>query len=288
MKICPQCGKEVLEVARKCKHCGYWFDEKKTLKPGFRRCPVCDEVIPADVSVCPCCDEEIGTEISSELHERIQENIIENVYETAADACLPVADKKQDSPASGTLPDKSTGKSKKKIEAVFIGIGAAMTLVVIAVVIWIIVLSTRNNANTFSDKPPFPTENMTEEDSAKAVAEKWNKYHQQLDADGLVSLYGETVYYYHEYYTPEKIAQNKRELFRKYPGFWQNIYNVECVFPDSRTAKVTFSKEVTTTLAGKATAYPSYLIMNKVNGSWKITTESDEVTDANIAKRNKR
>lgn len=272
-KKCPACGQYVLAVARKCKYCGHWFDEEKSSGEDARRCPVCDEIIPKDVSICPFCNEPVGKEPVEPGPDDIQpEEVPYHVHEQEIDS----------------EPDTYENPPKKKTEALFIGIGAAMTLVVIAVVIWIIIISVPDNANTTAGLPPFPTEKMTEGDSAKAVAEKWNTYHQQLDADALASLYGDKVCYYHEYYTPEKIVQNKRELFRKYPEFWQNIYNVECTFTDSGAAKVTFSKEVTTTLAGKTTTYPSYLIMNKIGDKWKITTESDEVTDANIAKRKKR
>lgn len=266
-KKCPACGQYVLAVARKCKYCGHWFDEEKSSGEDARRCPVCDEIIPEDASVCPFCNEPV----EAEPDETQPEEVPHHVHEQEIDS----------------VPDTHENPLKKKTEALFIGIGAAMTLVSIAVVIWIIVISLPHDSN--ADAPLLVTsEKMTEEDSAKAVAEKWNTCHQQMDAEALASLYGDKVYYYHEYYTPEKIVQNKRELFRKYPEFWQNIYNVECTFTDSGTAKVTFSKEVTTALAGKTTAYPSYLIMSKIGGRWKITTESDEVTDANIAKRKKR
>ena len=267
-KKCPYCGQYVLAVARKCKYCGHWFEEEKSSAEDTRRCPVCDEIIPKDVSVCPFCNEPVEAEPDEPLPEEVPTLLHEQ--------------------KSGPESDTHQNSPNKKTEALFIGIGAAMTLVLIAVVIWIIVIKVPDNVNTAADLPPFQTEKMTEEDAAKEVAVKWNAYHQQLDADALASLYGDKVYYYHEYYTPEKIVQNKRELFRKYPEFWQNIYNVECTFTDSGAAKVTFSKEVTTTLAGKTTTYPSYLIMNKIGDKWKITTESDEVTDANIAKRKKR
>lgn len=40
-------------------------------------------------------------------------------------------------------------------------------------------------------------------------------------------------------------------------------------------------------LNGKETEYPSYLVFVNEGGSWKIHTEGDEVTDANLAKRNR-
>lgn len=272
-KKCPACGQYVLAVARKCKYCGHWFDEEKSSGEDTRRCPVCDEIISKDVPVCPFCNEPVENEPVEPVPDEMQAEEVQTLLHESE---------------SSTESDMHPNPPIKKIEALFIGIGAILTLVVIAVAIWMIVISLQRVSN--ADAPLLvPTETtITEGDSAKAVAEKWNTYHQQLDADALASLYGDKVYYYHEYYTPEKIVQNKRELFRKYPEFWQNIYNVECTFTDSGAAKVTFSKEVTTTLAGKTTTYPSYLIMNKIGDKWKITTESDEVTDANIAKRKKR
>lgn len=31
MKVCPYCGEEILAVAKKCKHCGEWLEEKATV-----------------------------------------------------------------------------------------------------------------------------------------------------------------------------------------------------------------------------------------------------------------
>lgn len=55
-KRCPYCGEEILAVARKCKHCGEWLEEKRT-----KACPVCGEQIDAEASICPHCKEKLET-----------------------------------------------------------------------------------------------------------------------------------------------------------------------------------------------------------------------------------
>ena len=55
-KRCPYCGEEILAVAKKCKHCGEWLEQKDTQKIS---CPVCGEKIEADAKVCPIWHETI-------------------------------------------------------------------------------------------------------------------------------------------------------------------------------------------------------------------------------------
>lgn len=52
IKRCPNCGEEILAIAKKCKHCGEWLD-KKEQKP----CPICGEQIDVETIVCPHCNE---------------------------------------------------------------------------------------------------------------------------------------------------------------------------------------------------------------------------------------
>ena len=120
------------------------------------------------------------------------------------------------------------------------------------------------------------------------VANEWNRCHQMRDAYKLASLYAPEVNYYHQKYTPKRIQESKDGLFMEYPQFWQDIYGIECFIGLDGTARVSFSKEVVTEQAGETKVYPSYLCMEKINGRWLITTESDEVTDANIEKRMRR
>lgn len=53
-KICPNCGKEILAVAQKCKYCKAWIIPKHEF-----RCPICREIVPEDSEICPVCHERI-------------------------------------------------------------------------------------------------------------------------------------------------------------------------------------------------------------------------------------
>lgn len=53
-RICPFCGKEILAVAKKCKHCGKWLDDKSE---EFVCCPTCGEKVKKGTTICPHCNE---------------------------------------------------------------------------------------------------------------------------------------------------------------------------------------------------------------------------------------
>ena len=55
-KLCPYCGKEILKVAKKCKHCGEWLEQKEPEKEK-KACPICGELVDVDLEVCPYCKE---------------------------------------------------------------------------------------------------------------------------------------------------------------------------------------------------------------------------------------
>ena len=53
-KQCPYCGKTILAVANKCKHCNQWIEGVE-----MEICPVCHELIPRNQDICPYCKEDI-------------------------------------------------------------------------------------------------------------------------------------------------------------------------------------------------------------------------------------
>ena len=55
-KLCPYCGKEILAVAKKCRHCGEWLEKKESEKEK-KVCPICGEAIDSRLMVCPNCGE---------------------------------------------------------------------------------------------------------------------------------------------------------------------------------------------------------------------------------------
>lgn len=58
-KNCPYCGEKILAVAKKCKHCGEWLEEKSVVEVKKIACPICGEMIEETTTVCPYCKEKV-------------------------------------------------------------------------------------------------------------------------------------------------------------------------------------------------------------------------------------
>ena len=53
-KQCPYCGEEILAIAKKCRCCGEWLDQKE-----YIRCSVCGEKVEKGTEKCPACHERL-------------------------------------------------------------------------------------------------------------------------------------------------------------------------------------------------------------------------------------
>lgn len=124
------------------------------------------------------------------------------------------------------------------------------------------------------------TDNSSNE-SACQVAYLWSQYHNDRDINRLSSLYANQVTYYQSSYTIEQIKSSKEKLLNKYPDFRQEISNVS-VKNESSYYAVYFDKKVWTDMQNAPKTYPSYLYVKMIDGSWKIITESDQITDENL------
>lgn len=88
-KACMICGEEILDIAKKCKHCGEWQRKPKEyidcsicgekVEKGLGTCPYCHEPLSGeahvDTMICPTCGETIpaDSKICPECNEPIEE-----------------------------------------------------------------------------------------------------------------------------------------------------------------------------------------------------------------------
>ena len=119
-----------------------------------------------------------------------------------------------------------------------------------------------------------------------SLVEAWNMANSERNWAALVPLYAEYVDFYGTRKEVVTVLDSKKSFFRKNPDFSQNIVGaIQIETLSSGEKKCSFVKRVK--LKGKETEYPSYLVFANEGGSWKINTEGDDVTDANLAKQNR-
>jgi len=116
------------------------------------------------------------------------------------------------------------------------------------------------------------------------IVRDWNDAHNSKNSDMFSALFSREVEYYHTVLPKNVCIQKKKDLFRKYPDFNQQItgeIGIERL--QENEIKCSFTKQVV--INQKTTYYPSYLILKKSDVNWEITVEGDLVTDKNIAKK---
>lgn len=148
--------------------------------------------------------------------------------------------------------------------------------------------TTQSNAKTGTKSISSYSENMPNVSLTEInqVAYSWSEAHNSRNLLQLSSLYASQVNYYQSKYSREQIKASKEKLMNKYPDFKQEISNVT-VEKETSYYKISFDKKVWTDLQKEPKTYPSYLHVNMVDGTWKIITESDLVTDKNLSKKKK-
>jgi len=117
------------------------------------------------------------------------------------------------------------------------------------------------------------------------LVQDWNKAHILKDEAIFSNIFDSTVYFYGMQLDRISCIKKKLSLFKKYPKFSQQVGDIELHYINDSEVKCSFIKSVT--INNTTTDYLSYLICKKNNDSWKIISEGDLVTDANLAKRNK-
>lgn len=118
----------------------------------------------------------------------------------------------------------------------------------------------------------------------KDLVQNWNDAHNSQDIGVFSTLFSNTVLFYQTQLDKNTCVEKKLSLFKKYPKFHQQIIGeIDIDFLDNNEIKSSFTKQVT--IKNKTTDYPSYLIFRNIDGLWKIVTESDLITDKNLAKK---
>lgn len=120
----------------------------------------------------------------------------------------------------------------------------------------------------------------------KSLVHEWNDSHNNFSITNFNHLFSDFVQFYGTKLSKENCIKSKRTLFQKHPDFQQEIQSsIEVGQTGDNEFKCDFTKKVT--INNKSTEYPSYLVFRKINKNWKIVTESDLVTDNNLARKNR-
>lgn len=127
-------------------------------------------------------------------------------------------------------------------------------------------------------------EKVSDEDIILSLVKEWDKAINDCDYEGQKELYAPYVFFYTVVLSADDAVRNRKNMMSKQIDYLQYIKGTSTITRlEDGKVKVTFTKY--TTANGEGRDYPSYLIFSKINGNWKIIKESDEVTDANVARK---
>lgn len=130
-----------------------------------------------------------------------------------------------------------------------------------------------------------PADGVSPEDVATltALVGEWDTMLNSRDEAMAYSLYAPSVMYYTQRCSVEEILSVVRKFYAKNPDFSQTSYDLHFSKVKEGILRCDFKKS--TVSGGKTKDYPSYLEFTKMDGRWRISCESDAVTDHNINKR---
>lgn len=117
--------------------------------------------------------------------------------------------------------------------------------------------------------------------SPAQLVDLWNTAHARKDTSAFSKLYGDSVLFYQTQLLRSDVIRKKAKLFKKNPDFTQEISGLKTDTEKVNQLTCSFIKKVT--VKGEAKSYPSYLVLKDPGNGWQIISESDEITDKNIA-----
>jgi ketosteroid isomerase-like protein len=116
----------------------------------------------------------------------------------------------------------------------------------------------------------------------KEHVQKWNECLAKRDLNTLSSLYADSVMLYGANVSKTKAIETKQKFFTKYPDFTQSITgDIRAQQIKDETYTVFFPKK--SVYNGKASLVEGRMTFSKISDEWKITSESDDLTDKRLS-----
>jgi hypothetical protein len=127
-----------------------------------------------------------------------------------------------------------------------------------------------NEDNNSQDSP--------DEKAVKELTIMWNDYLVKKDLNSLSGLYADQVSLYGTIVSKVELVKSKETFFQKYPDFSQSITGEIDLIPYNSQKYISlFPKR--TTYNGNTIDVQGRLTFEKMAGQWKISSESDDVTE---------
>lgn len=143
----------------------------------------------------------------------------------------------------------------------------------------IFIISCNSNNNSVHN-----SKNDSSNISFIGIVNKWDKANNEKDIAELSAMYASQINFYGSSDDKNISISKKQHYFQTHPDMYQQIKgNISVDTISDSKFKCSFVKSVT--VNGKTTDYPSYLIFDKLNGKFLITTEGDQTTDNNLNKK---
>ncbi len=155
----------------------------------------------------------------------------------------------------------------------------------------------KNEYDILKEEPEYPEKqdysselkgsdgHLNENDKAEAldVLNRWNDTHNSRDYSAMEELYAPQVHFYTADMSAGDVISSIQQAVAG-SSWVQEISGTPIVTRLSgNKLKISFDKH-TNSEKGDNT-YPSYLILEKIDGRWLIVHESDEITDFNVRKK---
>lgn len=148
-------------------------------------------------------------------------------------------------------------------------------------IISILIIFVLASCNSIQDKS---SNTVADTSTIKGLTMKWNECLVRQDINTLNSLYAEQVSLYGTSISKFQAIKNKEDFFEKHPDYNQSITgDITVIKVTENQFKAIFPKR--SSFNGKTNDVEGYLLFDRIDKDWKITKESDELTDKNVSKQ---